>query len=184
MHRLCPRCERRQRTPSLWSASTPGGPSGKSEREARRGAHLSVFQNHHTGNRSDGSNGLSRPRSGQECPMPLGIRSWSGGCHAHNSYHRGNVVSLVPPHPDPCPKGRGRGQARLSHICFSPSLHARCSAKKISVKISSPIRPPGFARKTARLLGPLEPPSGHRVPARRNGSWPRVGPSDRWRSLL
>ena len=39
--------------------------------------------------------------------MPLGIGTWSGGFQAQNSWHCGNVVSPVPPHPSPLPKGEG-----------------------------------------------------------------------------
>ena len=42
--------------------------------------------------------------------MPPGIGTWSGGYQAKNSWHRGNGVSSVPPHPGPMedPKSENR----------------------------------------------------------------------------
>ena len=112
------------------------------------GAQLRFFQNHHTGNRIDesngtnGTNGLSRPRSGRECPMLLGIGTWSGGDHAQNCWHRGNGVSSAPHHPkgecrrkkmgecrrknEECRKGSGSRSAGCFHSTFCILHSAFC----------------------------------------------------------
>jgi len=58
--------------------------------------------------------------------MPLGIGTWSGGYHAQNSWHCGNGVSSVPPHPkgecrrkkEECRKGNGSRSACGFHSAF------------------------------------------------------------------
>ena len=71
--------------------------------------------------------------------MPLGIGTWSGGYHAQNSWHCGNGVSSVPPHPGPLPKGEGGAQpdARPPDI---PQLLRGCSAircKSVSIRATT-----------------------------------------------
>ena len=57
--------------------------------------------------------------------MPLGIGTWSGGVCAQNSWHCGNGVSPVPPHPGPLPRGEGELSAAWRHSEASRYLARR-----------------------------------------------------------